>query len=69
MIRASRKRLRRLKTIAAYNVGQYLSSDSDIEHLNLPQTLDVIVKNFFNTYSGDYIIDTCEIKIFSIFCN
>ena len=30
-IRASRKRLRRLKEIPAYNVGQCLSSDSDIE--------------------------------------
>ena len=27
----------RLKKLAAYNVGQCLSSDSDIEHLNLPQ--------------------------------
>ena len=56
-IKASRKRLRRLKEIAAYNVGQCLSSDSDIEHLNLPQTLDVLVKKFINTYSGDYIND------------
>ena len=59
-IRASRKRLRRLKEIAAYNVGQCLSSDSDIEYLNLPHTLDVLVKKFINTYSGDYITDTCE---------
>ena len=59
-IRAGRKRLRRLKEIAAYNVGQCLSSDSDIEHLNLPQTLNVLVKNFINTYSGDYINDLYE---------
>ena len=59
-IRASRKRLRRLKEIAAYNVGQCLSSDSDIEHLNLPQTLDVLVKKFINTYSGDYLNDLYE---------
>ena len=52
--------MRRLKEIAAYIVGQCLSSDSDIEHLNLPQTLDVLVKKFINTYSGDYIIDTNE---------
>ena len=57
-IRASRKRLRRLKEIAAYNVGQCLSSDSDIEHLNLPQTLDALVNKFINTYSGDYLTDT-----------
>ena len=48
----------RLKEIAAYNVGQCLSSDSDIEHLNLPQTLDVLVKKFINTFSGDYLTDT-----------
>ena len=60
MLATSRKRLRRLKEIAAYNVGQCLSSDSDIEHLNLPQTLDVLVKKFINTYSGDYITDTNE---------
>ena len=54
------KRPRRLKKIAAYNVGQCLSSDSDSEYLNLPRTLDVLVKKFINTYSGDYITDTCE---------
>ena len=59
-VRASRKRLRRLKEIAAYNVGQCLSSDSDIEHPNLPQTLDVLVKKFINTFSGDYINDLYE---------
>ena len=36
-IRSSRKRLRRLKETAAYNVGQCLSIDSDIGNLNLPQ--------------------------------
>ena len=50
-IRASRKRLRRLKEIAAYNVGQCLISDSDIEHLYLPM---------YYTCSGDYITDTNE---------
>ena len=35
-IRASRKRLRRLKEIAANNVGQCLSSDIDIKLLNFP---------------------------------
>ena len=59
-IRASRKRLRRLKEIAAYNVGECLSSDSDIEHLNLPQTLNVLIKKFINTYSEDCINDLYE---------
>ena len=54
-IRASRKRLRRLKDIAAYNVGQCLRSESDVD---LPRTLNKSVKNFINTYSGDYINDT-----------
>ena len=36
-IRASRIRLRILKEIAAYNVGQWLSSDRDLEHLHLPR--------------------------------
>ena len=40
-IKASRKRLRRLKEIAAYNVQQCLSSYCDIEHLKLAQILDV----------------------------
>ena len=40
--------------------GKCLSSDSDIEHLNLPKTLDVLVKKFINTYSGDYINDLYE---------
>ena len=56
-VRARRKRLRTLKEIAAYNVAQHLSSDSDVGYLNVPQTLHILVKKFINTYSGDYIID------------
>ena len=59
-IRASRKRLRRLKEIAAYNVGQCLSSEHDVNWLNLPKTLEKLVKKFVNTFSGDYITDLCE---------
>ena len=54
-VRASRKRLRRLKDIAAYNVGQCLLCESDVDHLILPQTLQILVKKFINTYSGDYL--------------
>ena len=61
-----------MKEIAAYNVGQCLCSYSvsESENLKFPQTLDVLVKKFINTYSGDYITDTCESwnKIFSKCC-
>ena len=56
-IQVSRKKIRRLKEITAYNMGQSLSTDSDIEHLFLPSTFDVWVKQFINTYSGDLIKD------------
>ena len=62
-IRASRKRLKRMREIAAYKVRQWLSSDSDIEHLNLPQILDILVKKIINTYSGDYIIIQMKAEI------
>ena len=54
-LRASRKRLRRLKDITAYNVGQCLVCESDVDHIILPQTLQILVKKFINTYSGDYL--------------
>jgi len=59
-VKASRKRLRRLKEVAAYNVGQCLDSENDAEFMNLPKTLEILVKKFVNTYSGDYITDSCE---------
>ena len=54
-LRASRRRLRRLKDIAAYNVGQCLAGESDVDHLILPQILQILVKNYINTYSGHYL--------------
>ena len=59
-VKASRKRLKRLKEVAAYNVGQCLDCENDAEFLNLPKTLEILVKKFVNTYSGDYITDSCE---------
>ena len=47
-----------LKSGSSTGCGQCLSSYSDTEHLNLPLTLDVLVKMFITTYSGDYITDT-----------
>ena len=59
-MKTSRKRLKRLKEVAAYNVGQFLDCEKDAESLNLPKTLEILVKKFVNTYSGDYIIDSGE---------
>ena len=36
-LRANRKKLRRLKDIAAYNVGQSLVCEIDVDHIMLPQ--------------------------------
>ena len=59
-IRAKRKKLRRLKDVAAYNVAQYLSCHSDVEDLQLPISLRKLVKPFVITISGDYIFDLNE---------
>ena len=56
-VKASRKRLKQLKEVAAYNVGQCLCSEHDVNWLNLPKTLEKLVKKFVNTFSGDYIND------------
>ena len=59
-VKASRKKLKRLKEVAAYNVGQCLCSENDVNWLNLPKTLEKLVKKFVNTFSGDYINDLYE---------
>ena len=59
-VKASRKRFKRLKEVAAYNVGQCLCSEDDVNWLNLPKTLEKLVKKFVNTFSGDYINDLYE---------
>ena len=56
-LKAKRKRLRRLKDIAAYNVAKQISSEDYVEYLELPTTLKSLVKTFIVTYSGNYIID------------
>ena len=55
-LRASRKRLRRLKDIAAYNVGQCLVCESDVDHIILPQTLQILVKKFIILAFTFYIL-------------
>ena len=59
-VKASRIKLKRLKEVAAYNVGQCLCCEHDVNLLNLPKILEKLVKKFVNTYSGDYITDLCE---------
>ena len=44
-VRASRKRLRRLKDIAAYNVGRCLLCESDVDHLILPKHYKYYLKS------------------------
>ena len=41
-VKASMKRLKRLKEDAAYNVEQCLDCENDVESLNVPKTLDII---------------------------
>ena len=57
IVKAKRKRLRRLQEIAAFNLAQHLVSEAEVESLNIPQTLILLVKRFLVTYSGSYIID------------
>ena len=59
-IRAKRKKMRRLKDVAAYNVAQYLSCHSDVEDLEVPISLRKLVRPFVITISGDYIFDFNE---------
>ena len=59
-LKASRKRLKILKEGAAYNLEQCLDCENDAESLKLLKTLVILVKEFVNTYSGDYITDSCE---------
>ena len=44
-LRASRERLRTLKDKEAYNIGQCLGCETDVDPPILPQTLQMLVKN------------------------
>ena len=57
IVKAKRKRLRRLQDIAAFNLAQHLVSEAEVESLNITKTLILLVKRFLVTYSGSYIID------------
>jgi hypothetical protein len=59
-IRASRKRLRRLKEVAAYNGAQHLNSDEEVEILQIPNSLKKLVRQFAIKFSGDYFLDLNE---------
>ena len=56
-VKARRRRLRRLKDISAFNLAQHLASEDDIESLNIPASVKPLVKKFFVTFSGNYMID------------
>ena len=58
--KARRRRLRRLKDIAAFNLAQHLASEDEIESLNIPESVKPLVKKFLVTFSGNYIIDTTK---------
>jgi hypothetical protein len=53
-ITAKRKRLRTLKEIAAYNVTKCITSESDVQNLEIPHSLHGLVSMYLDTYSGDY---------------
>ena len=53
-VTAKRKRLRKLKDIAAYNVAKLIVSQTDIETLDIPHSLHSLVSMFLDTQSGDY---------------
>ena len=53
-VKAKRKRIRKLKDIAAYNVAKFIVSENYIETLNLPNSLKSLVSRFVDIYSGDY---------------
>jgi hypothetical protein len=58
--RAKRKKMRRLKDVAGYNVAQYISWHSDVEDLEVSISLMKLVRPFVITISGDYIFDLIE---------
>ena len=53
-ITTKRKRLQTLKEITAYNIAKFISSNSDVQNLQIPLSLYKLVWIFLDTYSGDY---------------
>ena len=60
-LQAKRRRLRTFSDLAAFNVAQYLESESDVDCLEVPSNLKIIFKQFLVTYSEDYIVDLKKI--------
>ena len=56
------KKLRTVKQIAAYNVAECLSSEEDIEQLQIPQSLNKLVATFLYTYYGNYPLRLLKVK-------
>ena len=52
---AKRKSLKTLKQIAAFNVAKLISTNTDVQILEIPQSLYQLVAAFLDTHSGDYM--------------
>ena len=57
MVKARKRRLRRLKDMSDINLAQHIASECDIESLNISESVKSLVKKFLVTFSGNYIID------------
>ena len=51
---ARRRKLRTLKQIASYNITKYISSQYEIQQLDIPQSLNNFVATFLDAYDIDY---------------
>ena len=65
-IKEKRRLVRRLMDLAAFNIAQYLKSESDVDYLEVTRNLKKIVKQFLVIYSADYIADQNWIEIKNI---
>ena len=54
-ILAKRKSLRTLKQIAAFNTAKFISTNTDVQRLEIPESLYQLIAEFLDTYSGDYM--------------
>ena len=60
---ARRRRLRRLKDIAAYNIAQSLDGPDGIDELKIMASLKNSIKMYVLKMSGDYLTEMCRRKL------
>ena len=60
---ARRRRLRRLKDIAAYNVAQSLDGPDEIDELQTLPSLGDPIKRYILRMSGDYVTEMHKRKM------